>query len=170
MSLGSELESALQTLIHAITIFPGIKIILRSQINQDQYDLELFIYCIKIPARSQRRSVYLSNQLENLLTNLVLKEHRTLHWGIMDSFQLCRVETRLIYFTIHELNTEINESLADHNLDRIDAESYPTTRLAMLSTAELLYDPSNLFPALHDRIKIYPPELKHLLFQYHLKG
>ena len=30
---------------------------------------------------SQRRSVYLSNQLENLLTNLVLKEHRTLHLG-----------------------------------------------------------------------------------------
>jgi hypothetical protein len=129
-------------------------------------DIDIFIYCDKIPNFEERQAVInqLGEQIQEGKVNIFEGEH----WGIGDFMLINGIETWLMYFTVSETLTEINSILNGKYPDKLDNYYYPIGRCAMLKDINVLCDKSNFLDGLKKRLSEYPDKLGKILIQYHL--
>ncbi|MDD5371289.1 MAG: DUF4037 domain-containing protein [Anaerolineaceae bacterium] len=131
-------------------------------------DIDLFIYCTHIPQAEQRREL-----LESLHENVEpfdVGGSESKHWGMCDRCCVCGIETWLLYFTVAEARTELEDILTGKHLGREDNDFYPLGRCAMWNTMRALYDPDGVLRAFKYRLKIYPPQMAEAVVSYHLEA
>ena len=130
-------------------------------------DIDIFIYCDKIPELEQRQNIV------NLMNGLLKEEKFNVfeggHWGIGDFVIINDVETWLMYFTVNETLNDIESILNGDYPDKLDNYYYPIGRCAMLKDISILYDKSDFLYSLKERLFIYPDKLAETLLQYHLE-
>ncbi|KUO70569.1 MAG: hypothetical protein APF77_22075 [Clostridia bacterium BRH_c25] len=129
-------------------------------------DIDIFIYCDKIPEFERREAVI--NDLGDLLQNSKINIFQGGHWGSRDFTLINGVDTWLMYFTIDETLCEIEAILNGDYPDKLDNYYYPIGRCAMLKNITVLYDKNNFLNSLKNKLLEYPDELSRMLAKYHL--
>ncbi len=165
------MDKSFQDLIDALAtnesvIAIGLAGSLDQQPNSDLGDLDLCLYCSKIPDFEERRSPL--DLLHGQVTQIRLGRSQGGHWGDADSCDFLGIETWLMYFSQEEACSEIKAILKGEFLDRIDGDYYPTGRLAMLNKMTILYDPQGILRNFKNIVSHYPESLSKLLLEYHL--
>jgi hypothetical protein len=131
-------------------------------------DIDIFVYCTHIPQAEQRRELLAS--IRGDVEPFEVSASESKHWGQGDRCYVCGIETWLLYFTVAEARTELEDILAGKHLSREDGDFYPLGRLAMWNTMRVLYDPYGVFQSFKNRLKIYPAQLAEAVVSYHLKA
>jgi hypothetical protein len=129
-------------------------------------DIDLFIYCDKIPALTQRQAVLdaLSGVMMECKANVIQGGR----WGYGDFALLNGVETWLMHFTVEETLADVESILSGDQPDKLDNYYYPVGRLAMLKNMTVLFDKSGFLSSLKIRLAMYPEKLRKKLTDYHL--
>jgi predicted nucleotidyltransferase len=129
-------------------------------------DIDVFIYCDKIPEFEKRNSII--NQLGNLLQEGKVDVLKGGHWGIGDFVLINGVETWLMYFTVKETINDVESILNGDYPDKLDNYYYPIGRCAMLKNISILSEKDSFLSSLKERLSEYPNKLAEKLIQYHL--
>lgn len=164
-------QSALHHLISEIAAAPSIRAVGRTGGHRPvpapgEGDIDLFVYCTKIPEAHERRAWLATLRIDQ--DRVQIGALNGGNWGVGDSLFLRGVETWLMYFTIDQLWHEVRTALSGQSVERVDNYFYPIGRLAMLQTMEPLYDPDGLFQDVSTAIKEYPTELAAAQLAHHL--
>ncbi len=169
--MSQTLTLALDKLAQTLATLPGVQAIglaggTRPLPEPGSGDLDLYLYCSHIPPPEERRAIL--STLGGLAEKIQINQLTGGHWGVGDSFELDRVETWLMYFTVQETWEELAEILSGKYLGRLDHYYYPIGRCALLRDMGPLYDPDGLLAAFKARIAEYPPKLVQANLTYHL--
>ena len=130
-------------------------------------DIDIFIYCDKIPGPKTRQKVL--DQFPDLLEEVKINVLEGGHWGIGDLVIINGVETWLMYFTIDETLSDLDSILNGDYPDKLDNYYYPIGRCAMLKNISILYDKYDFLCALKKRLLRYPDRLAAKLAEYHME-
>lgn len=169
--MSSDTRRFLERLVSAITADSAIRAVGRSGGDRPlpepgEGDIDLFVYCTRIPLQDDRRA--LLDSLGDAVCQIQMGAIADGPWGVADSLYLGGVETWVMYFTIDQLWAEIGATLRGESVKRIDDYYYPVGRLAMLQSIEPLHDPDGLFLRVSSEIVGYPAELVQAVLDYHL--
>lgn len=164
-------KNILDTLIHNISEVIEVQSIGISGSKIDiprvgEGDIDIFIYCDTIPNLERRQAII--NQLGNKIQECKVNAFEKGHWGIGDFILINGIETWLMYFTVSETLTEVEDILSGKYPDKLDNYYYPIGRCAMLKDINVLYDNRNFLGDLKKRLSNYPEGLVKVLTQYHL--
>lgn len=129
-------------------------------------DIDVFIYCDKIPDPSEREAIL--NQRGSFLQDGKITVFHGGHWGVGDFVLINGIETWLMYFTVTETLNEVESVLDGKYPDKLDNYYYPIGRLAMLKGINILYDRSEFLDTLKKRLSQYPDKLARQLVNYYL--
>jgi hypothetical protein len=129
-------------------------------------DIDLFVYCYEIPIKSQRYE--LLSMLHGSIDPIDVGRLEGGHWGQGDCCYIAGVETWLLYFTVVEARTELEDILAGKYPGRVDNYYYPLGRCAMWKTIRVLYDPDGILQAFKTRLEEYPVRLMKTVIDHHL--
>lgn len=129
-------------------------------------DIDIFIYCDKIPNIEKRQGII--NELGTQIQEGKVNIFEGGHWGIGDFVLINGIETWLMYFTVSETLTDVESILNGEYPDKLDNYYYPIGRCAMLKNINVLCDKGNFLVGLKKRLYEYPDKLRKILIQYHL--
>jgi hypothetical protein len=129
-------------------------------------DIDIFIYCDKMPLLEKRKSII--NELSELLQNSKMNIFQGGHWGTGDFTLINGVETWLMYFTVDETLSDLEAILNGDYPDKLDNYYYPVGRCAMLKDINVLYDKNNFLNSLKIKLSQYPDKLSKILINCHL--
>jgi len=129
-------------------------------------DIDIFIYCDKIPGLETRQTVL--SQFGELLQEVKINVFDGGHWGIGDFAHINGIETWLMYFTVDETLRDLDSILNGDYPDKLDNYYYPIGRCAMLKNISILYDKNSFLSSLTKRLLKYPDKLSTRLAGYHL--
>lgn len=124
-------------------------------------DIDVFIYCDKIPVTDSRQAIL--NQLGNSIEDGKVNIFAGGNWGVGDFLLINGVETWLMYFTVNETLADVESTLKGRLPDKIDNYYYPIGRNAMLKNITILYDKNNFLKSLKERLSDYPDELSAVI-------
>lgn len=130
-------------------------------------DIDVFIYCDRIPDIEKRKSII--SKLDDPLQESKVNVFEGGHWGIGDFVLINGVETWLMYFKISEAISEVEAILQGDYLDKVDNYYYPIGRIAMLKDINVLYDENDFLRNLKTRLTVYPEDLAKLLVMHHME-
>lgn len=99
----SELANSLSTLEMVRAI--GLSGDLENLPEPGKGDLDIFIYCNKIPSIEQRQLAL--EAIGEPISQMIIKRIPGGHWGQADSCSLAGVETWMMYFTVDETQHEL---------------------------------------------------------------
>ncbi|HMM30509.1 MAG TPA: DUF4037 domain-containing protein [Clostridia bacterium] len=129
-------------------------------------DIDVFIYCGKIPELEKRQAVI--KQTGSVIQAGKMNVFEGGHWGVGDLVYIDGIETWLMYFTVKETLCNVEAILNGDYPDKLDNYYYPIGRCAMLKNIHVLYDKSEFLHTLKARLSIYPNDLAKALASYHL--
>ena len=135
--------------------------------KEGEGDIDIFIYCNKIPDLEKRQAIM--NQMGDLVQEGKINFFEGGHWGIGDFGCVNGVETWLMYFTVDEALNEVKAILNGDYPDKLDNYYYPVGRCAMLLNMSILYDKNHFLSSLKDTLADYPEKLAKTLIEYHLE-
>lgn len=140
---------------------------LEANLKPGESDIDIFVFCAKIPDRYQRGRIYAKFLNEASIQNCDTNVYEGGAWGIGDRFYINGVETWLMFFTIKETSDTLDAVLAGQLLD---AENgfYPTGRCSTIHNMEVLKDKTGFINTLKQKIRIYPESLRKKLADHHL--
>jgi hypothetical protein len=167
------METTLFKLINTITSHEAIRAVGASGGDRPypepgEGDIDLFVYCTGIPARSQRQALLMS--LGDEIEQAEIGRLESGHFGQGDCVMAAGVETWLLYFTLDDARTELESILDGQYLGRQDSYYYPMGRLAMWKTMRVLYDPDGFLQSFKHRLTEYPQKLASAVVSHHLDG
>lgn len=128
-------------------------------------DVDVFIYCNRIPDTGDRSSATGNEPDLEYRPNVFSGGH----WGLGDCALIHGTEVWLMYFSIHETGNDVAAILAGHYPDKVDNYYYPVGRCAMLRDIRILYDKDRFLSSLKQTLSHYPEELADTLTTYHLQ-
>jgi hypothetical protein len=131
-------------------------------------DIDIFIYCAKIPASRERQK--LLGKLQEDIKEFEIGKLAGGHWGQGDWMSIAGVETWLLYFTVTEARAELEATLAGKYLGRQDSYYYPIGRFAMWKTMRVLYDPDGILESFRQQLADYPQGLQQKIVNHHVKA
>jgi hypothetical protein len=131
-------------------------------------DIDLFVYCSKVPSKAQRKEMLMS--LAEEIEQIEIGKLERGYWGEGDCFLLAGVETWLLYFTVAEAHVELEAILHGQYLGRLATYYYPIGRCAMWKAMGVFYDPDGFLQSLKRRLEKYPHELAAAVLNHHLKA
>ncbi len=132
--------------------------------NLDGSDIDIFVFCRKVPVEQGRMELYNRAALHEKLACTVFDNA---DWGIGDYASLCNTDTWFMYFTLEAMVSEIERTLSAGNLAK-RGYFYPIGRCATLMEMTVLHDKDGALQALKDRVSDYPDTLARSSFEYHL--
>jgi len=116
-------------------------------------DIDLFIYCDRIPDITVRQDIL--NELEGRLEGSRAGVFAGGRWGSGDFTLIDRVETWMMYFTTDETIKEIDAILGGEYPDKLDNYFYPTGRCAMLKNMSILFERSPFLSNMKKKLSLY---------------
>ncbi len=140
---------------------------LPQDLQPGESDIDIFVFCRKIPLDDQRRRVYEKFVTSSLIRNLKMNVSQGGVWGIGDCFWVNGVETWLMYFCETEVEEYLDAVLSG---DYLDSEQgfYPTGRCATIQHMVNLQDKSGFIDSLKQKVQVYPESLRNRLAAHHL--
>jgi len=132
--------------------------------NNDS-DVDIFIFCQTEPDLIERRNVL--DSLNSLIDEYDIGETKDRFWGICDFVYVQNTEICLMYFTIGDINYEIDSVLNGSRVMREEEYFYPTGRCASILNMTILLDKNNYIQSLKDRLVEYPDKLRESTINHH---
>ncbi len=171
--MSNETETAINRLVNALASHASIRAIGTSAGERPfpepgEGDIDLFIYCVEIPARNERQEMLMS--LRGEIEQVEIGKLESGHWGQGDCFSIAGVETWSLYFTVAEARLELEAILGGSYLGRLDSYYYPIGRCAMWKTMQVFYDPDDILQSFKQRLAEYPQGLAQRVIDHHLKA
>ncbi len=133
--------------------------------NAGEGDIDIFIYCDKIPETATR--LKLLEQMGSLLSDVKIRVFEGGNWGSGDFVRINGVETWLMYFTMDEVAANLDSILSGDFPDKVGGY-YPIGRCAMLKTINIMYNGNGFLSSLKEKLSVYPEKLAWTLVKYHL--
>jgi hypothetical protein len=130
-------------------------------------DIDLFIFCEAVPDEAGRRC---AEAFCDGVTGCRVAAGRSRHWGTCDFVYFDGAEVCLMYFTIEEMNAEIDAVLSGERPGKEDNEFYPTGRCASFLSMHILLDRRGYIAAMQEKLRIYSLELAIRLTDHHLRS
>jgi hypothetical protein len=163
------LHDSFERLINAISELENVFSIGKSGVGDiplhNESDIDVFVFCDKIPAAPLRHSVVRESGI--IADKSEFGEASVRFWGICDFITVCGTEICLMYFTVSEMDKEIDSVLNCSRLDREDEYFYPTGRCASFINMCIFYDKYGYINGKKEKLKLYPEELSERLFNHH---
>jgi hypothetical protein len=135
--------------------------------NPGEGDIDVFIYCDRIPKTEERQSAF--NDFKSIIADVNYNILQGGHWGVGDFAAVNGVEVWFMYFTLDETTTQIEAILKGENPEKLDNYYYPIGRCAMLKEMNILYDENGFLAGLKEMLLLYPDQLAGILTEHHMK-
>lgn len=133
---------------------------------QNESDIDIFIFCSQIPdAKTRKESL---SKLDSAISNMKISETGGTFWGVCDFITLNDTEICLMYFTISDMDNEIESVLNGSRLERENEYFYPTGRCATFLSMYILYDKNGYITSVKEKLSEYPASLSEKLYNYHI--
>ena len=116
---------------------------------RDGGDIDLFVFCEKIPPREERKACYASPSDALSASEYGESEHP--HWGLVDSLLMNGQEVYPMYFSLDLFCASVDSILRGERTQREENYFYPTGRCASLLGMHVFYDPHGIM-VLHYRL------------------
>lgn len=129
-------------------------------------DIDIFIYCDRIPEPVKRQT--LLDNMSNELNDSKISVFTGANWGTGDFATINGIETWMMYFTTEETLVNIEAILNGEFPDKLGNYYYPVGRCAMLKGIDIQFDRNGFLGSLKERLGKYPDMLADTLIQYHL--
>ena len=134
--------------------------------EQCESDIDIFVFCDEIPKVTTRQSVV--NKLGTIVSEMKLSETSGRFWGVCDFITIVGIDLCLMYFTVDEMNKDIDSVLDGTRLDRESEYFYPTGRCATFKNMHILYDENRYIEGMKEKLAIYPTLLSEKLYNHHI--
>lgn len=130
-------------------------------------DIDIFVICVDIPSREDRRSIYDRLIDQNRIQHCQISVCEGGDWGVGDVFQVQGVDTMLMYFTAREMEEYLEAVLAGRHLDCVNG-FYPVGRCATMQNIQILSERDGYLTHLKEKLATYPQELAGQMVVHHL--
>jgi len=134
--------------------------------EQNDSDVDIFVFCSEIPDAQVRRGAI--DKLEISGDGIKTSEIKGEFWGVCDYVLLDGIETCLMYFTVSDMNSEIDAILNGLRLDREGEYFYPTGRCATFLSLHTIYDKNDYIAEIKEKVSVYPLALAKALYNHHI--
>jgi len=128
----------------------------------NESDIDIYVFCTQIPAAKVRR-------FDIECTNMTINETGGKFWGVCDFITIEQTDICIMYFTVSDMDNEIESVLNGSRLDRENEYFYPTGRCATFLSMHILYDKTDYIADIKNRISKYPPTLADKLYNHHIR-
>ena len=130
-------------------------------------DIDIFVFCNQIPTVKARLAAV--GRLGDAITKQTISETGGRFWGTCDFITIKDIEICLMYFTVADMDSEIEKVLNGSRLNRENEYFYPTGRCATFLSMYILYDKTGYIADMQKRLREFPPMLAEKLFTHHIK-
>jgi hypothetical protein len=130
-----------------------------------QSDVDLFILCTEVLTEEERKQVY--DTFSKDYEECILEVSKGGIWGHGDVLMFEGSEFMPMYFTITEMEEYLRTTLQGKRIAK-ERGFYPTGRLASVEKINILYEEDKTWTRLQNLVKIYPKDLFHKLYHYHM--
>ena len=134
--------------------------------EKNESDIDVFVFCSKVPDANTRHAII--GKLGSGISCLQISETKDKFWGFCNFITIEDVEICLMYFTISDMDDEIESVLNGSRLDREDEYFYPTGRCATLLSMQVYCDKKGYISAMKEKLSLYPEILAQKLFNHHI--
>jgi len=124
-------------------------------------DIDLFVFCERIPALEVRAVHYSLFPQEVKVAEFGASEHP--HWGLVDSVLIGEQEVYLMFFTQSAFAASIDAILRGERTEREENYFYPTGRLASIQGMHAFHDPEGYLSDMKTHISVYPDSLRNAI-------
>lgn len=165
----ADIELRFQKLIDALQSIERVLAIGKTggaAVSRGGGDIDLFVFCEKIPVREEREVCYAS--LSDALSVSEYGESEHPHWGLVDSLLIDGREAYPMYFSLDAFRASVDSILRGERTQREKNYFYPTGRCASLLGMHAFYDPHGIIAELKKRCASYPDALRCALINSHL--
>ncbi|MDD3334882.1 MAG: DUF4037 domain-containing protein [Eubacteriales bacterium] len=128
-------------------------------------DVDLFLFCRKVPDAATRKSLY--GSVLPLCDEGTIDFFESVLWGTGDRLVMGGVEVFLMYFRWDTTLAYVNTLSEGRDIKRLSDGFYPTGRLYSLLTMRPYFDKDRELAALQQRLSRYPEMLRTALLAYH---
>ena len=132
----------------------------------NESDIDIFIFCDEIPTTMSRQSALM--KLGTVISEMKLSETGGAFWGVCDFVTVADTEVCLMYFTIADMDNDINAVLSGSRLGREREYFYPTGRCATFVSMHILYDMNGYIAGMKEKLAVYPISLSKKLYAFHI--
>ena len=135
--------------------------------TQDESDIDIFVFCTQVP--SVRARLAAVDKLGTAVSQKMIHEKGGKFWGICDFVMIGSTELCLMYFTVSDMDSEIESVLNGSRPDRENDYFYPTGRCATFLSMHILCDKTRYIEDMKKRLSEYPRSLAEMLWNHHIK-
>ena len=164
------LESSFQSLVGALSGLDCVRAIGKTggaALPTDGFsDIDLFLFCDRLPTRSEREALYRSLSGRCSVENYGEFEHP--HWGLADSLLLGEQEVYPMFFSKDAFVDSVRSILRGERIEREANYFYPTGRCASILGMHACFDPDGFLEQLKQRCGNYPDALRNALLNAYL--
>jgi len=133
---------------------------------QNESDIDIFIFCDKMPDAKTRNAA-----LKNIefISWMKISETGGRFWGVCDFATLNNTDICLMYFTISDMNDEIDSVLDGSRLDRENEYFYPSGRCSTFLSMHIIHDKNGYISVMKEKLSVYPQVLSEKLYEHHIR-
>jgi hypothetical protein len=135
--------------------------------EDNESDIDIFVFCHLIPSVKTRQSAV--ETLGADVSKMTISETDGKFWGVCDFIGIKETDICLMYFTVSEMDDEIESVLSGSRLSRENEYFYPVGRCATILSMHVLYDKNGYIANMQKRLYEYPPILAEKMFAYHIQ-
>ena len=110
-----------------------------------------------------------AGRLGDAVTGCKISQKGGRFWGVCDFVFIGSAEICLMYFTIDEMDSDVESVLNGSRLDREGEYYYPTGRCASFLSMHSLCDKQGYIKAMQEKLSVYPEDLAEKLFAHHVR-
>ena len=105
---------------------------------QSESDIDIFVFCSQIPNARTRQAALVESGSGT--SEMKISETSGRFWGVCDYITINTAEICLMYFTVSDMNSEIESVLSGTRLEREGEYFCPTGRAATFLSMHSFYD------------------------------
>ena len=163
------MENIFVDLMNLISKINGVKSIGKTGLPtlplSNESDVDIFIFCDKVPFVDTRQKFYNSINYD---MNIQTHEIENKHWGIIDFLYINDLEICLMYYTINKVELEIDDILNGNRVKKEEGYFYPIGRCATLKNINIIYDKDKFLEKMKEKLSVYPKNLCEKNIKFHL--
>jgi hypothetical protein len=130
-------------------------------------DIDIYVFCDEIPDIQTRQNVI--EKFKSVISYMKISEAGGRFWGVCDFLTIDNTDICLMYFTVSDMNEEIESILNGSRLDRENEYFYPTGRCATFLLMYVLYDKNRYIANMKEKLSTYPEDLAEKLYNHHIR-
>jgi len=135
--------------------------------EHNESDIDIFVFCNQVPDANIRQIII--SKIGPAVSWMKISETAGRFWGVCDFATIDNTDICLMYFTVSDMNDEIESVLNGSRLDRESEYFYPTGRCATFLSMYILYDKTGYIADMKEKLSVYPQSLAEKLYFHHIR-